>query len=581
MPVKTRLLVNCDDALLFWSLPQPIAGCLGFAIERERKLADGSIKSDLLHNRMGFEADQPKPGEHRPSTEWPFQRLWWSDHFVNNGDTVRYRVCPVVRQGQTLQPLLAERSSWTPWQTLGGGTRDGYAAFFNRGLVISQFMSRYLEKLRVAQGLSSTKQALKAFKDSLDDHEQPIRLFLSGALRIEMLALLAEAKDQGKSVYAALYELDDEELIAGLAALGARAHVVLANGSITKKASESAEQAKTRDQNASARAALRAQGVQVHDRFISPGALGHNKFLVICSAAGKPQTVWTGSTNWTDTGLCTQTNNGLRVSHGEFARQYFAQWKRLRDAGSEFPAALVDSNSVPKAVTTKGSQAEIWFTRSKAKADLAALDAAIRGAKQGVLFLMFQPGAAGALKTVRELAKQQPQLYVRGVVSTLPDEDAKQIGVDLTSNGKPASVALQIVQPRGSRPLANMAATVARNEFLTMQGGVIGFAIVHSKVIVIDPFSNPVVITGSHNFSGNASTANDENFVIVRGNSELATSYAAHIMGIYDHYRWQSLLGSQQDAGTAKGLSGYLSDSDAWLGRKLKSTAQERAFWLP
>lgn len=33
--------------------------------------------------------------------------------------------------------------------------------------------------------------------------------------------------------------------------------------------------------------------------------------------------------------------------------------------------------------------------------------------------------------------------------------------------------------------------------FLTMQGGVIGFAIVHSKVIVIAPFTSPVVITGS------------------------------------------------------------------------------------
>src|SRR6267378_6846954 len=58
--------------------------------------------------------------------------------------------------------------------------------------------------------------------------------------------------------------------------------------------------------------------------------------------------------------------------------------------------------------------------------------------------------------------------------------------------------------------------TVTRNEFIPMQGGVVGFAIVHSKLIVVDPFTNPVVVTGSHNFSGSASSKNDENFVIIR-----------------------------------------------------------------
>lgn len=40
---------------------------------------------------------------------------------------------------------------------------------------------------------------------------------LSGALRDEMLALLTDAKDNGRSVYGALYELADEELVDALA----------------------------------------------------------------------------------------------------------------------------------------------------------------------------------------------------------------------------------------------------------------------------------------------------------------------------------------------------------------------------
>jgi len=54
-------------------------------------------------------------------------------------------------------------------------------------------------------------------------------------------------------------------------------------------------------------------------------------------------------------------------------------------------------------------------------------------------------------------------------------------------------------------------------------------AIVHAKAIVIDPFSdNCAVITGSHNFSVSASERNDENLVIVRGNTKLAQAHAVH-----------------------------------------------------
>jgi phosphatidylserine/phosphatidylglycerophosphate/cardiolipin synthase-like enzyme len=68
-------------------------------------------------------------------------------------------------------------------------------------------------------------------------------------------------------------------------------------------------------------------------------------------------------------------------------------------------------------------------------------------------------------------------------------------------------------------------------------------AIVHSKIIVIDPFSDDcAVVTGSHNFSVFASEKNDENLVIVRGNKRLAQAYAVHINGVYDHYSWRVFL---------------------------------------
>jgi hypothetical protein len=52
------------------------------------------------------------------------------------------------------------------------------------------------------------------------------------------------------------------------------------------------------------------------------------------------------------------------------------------------------------------------------------------------------------------------------------------------------------------------------------------------------------VTTGSHNFSVSASEKNDENLVIVRGNTKLAQAYALHVNGVYDHYSWRAYLAS-------------------------------------
>jgi len=582
MPVRIALIANCDDAVVFWRTGAAIADCWGFAIERERRLPGGSIRRTVLDNRTGFAADDPQSGDHRPSTQWPFQRYWWADYSANLGDVVRYRVCPMVRVAGRLEELVAERSAWTAWTTLSGKAADNFSSFFNRGLVISQFMARYLEALRVREHLATRKDALKRFKESLADHELPIRKFLAGALRTELLDLLGQARRNGKQeVYGALYELDDDELIDALAALGDRARIVLANGSIQAKAGETAAEARRRDQNKNGRRRLKQAGAEVHDRFISPGALGHNKFLVVTDD-DKPAAVWTGSTNWTRTGLCTQINNGLLVRNRAIADAYYAQWERLRDAGSAFPKDLVDENSVAKSLKAGRSSVDIWFSRTRQRADLEAIDEALAGARDGVLFLMFQPGGTATLKTVRGLQKSKPNLYLKGVVSTLPAAaEADEGGVDVTLLGdRRHAVGLDIVQPEGIRtPFASWAATVTRSEFITGSGGVIGFAIVHSKLIVIDPFTRPVVITGSHNFSTSASSKNDENFVIVRGNAALARHYAAHVLAVYHHYRWLAFVNDQQKKG--RNPKGYLREHDRWQEPNLKGPAlRELKFWV-
>ncbi|MEW6160186.1 MAG: phospholipase D-like domain-containing protein [Verrucomicrobiota bacterium] len=573
MPTKIKIAVyaNCDDVLIAWRIDKAIKSCWGFALEREMKDATGTT-SGFVTNRTGFRSRPGKPGEQRPSNEWPFQRFSWTDHKVNTGDTVRYRVSAVMTdQDGGVELDATQRSDWTPWLTLTGQIDKTLEVYFNRGTVMSQFAGRYLQKFQQEIGEPDFDKALRAFKNRLAQHDAPIRLFLGGELRRKVIDVLDSAKKKGQHVFAALYELEDEELIQHLSALKGKAHVVLANGSVKTKGG---------DQNAAGRKKLKQAGVDVVDRMVCTGAggpLGHNKFLVVCNSAKKALSAWTGSLNWTKTGLCTQINNGILIHHAPIADEYLQQYHRLAGAGNAFPKPLVAANSKPKSISVAGKRWDVWFTRASSKVDLAALDAEVEGAKDAILFLMFMPGPTATLKTIRDMARKHPKLYVHGVATQLPKDDQKTADVETLGTSGVHRAHLKIVQTEGIKnPFAAWTAEVTRNEFK----GNIGNAIIHSKLVVIDPFTNPVVITGSHNFSNSASGKNDENFVIIRGHRALAEAYAAHIIAMYHHYRWRAHVAAKQAAN--KQAWGGLEESDGWqMGHLKGASLREIEFWCP
>jgi phosphatidylserine/phosphatidylglycerophosphate/cardiolipin synthase-like enzyme len=121
------------------------------------------------------------------------------------------------------------------------------------------------------------------------------------------------------------------------------------------------------------------------------------------------------------------------------------------------------------------------------------------------------------------------------------------------------------VQPEGNPyPTAWWAAQTTHKQFR----GNIGSAIIHSKVLLIDPFSNdPIVVTGSHNFSDNASGKNDENFIVIRGDHQLAEAYAVNIQSAWRHYA--SRIGNPH-----ADLKG-----NAYLKALLDDQRQEEHFW--
>lgn len=534
---------NGDDVFLAWMLPDT-AGCWGVAIWRDLTRASGEKDANYLWNYTGFEGGHATPGERRRSNEWPFQRYTWTDHDVDEGDTVSYTITPVIKTAQGLKPDTTVSVS-TGSLTATSRAAPGMNAYFNRGLFLSQFMARQLPP-------NFTKADLLALRKKLDKSTDELRTFLTGQLGARLVKLLDDAKANGLHIYAALYELDDDVLIGRLQALGKKGHVVLSNGS-----------KKTRPQDGNSRAAGKLDGViDLSRRMLWSEGLGHNKFLVLAKSLSEPLAVWTGSTNWATTGLCTQLNNGILIEDADLAGLYLEQWKRLRDDhfvapnGKEkhFGPALMAANDTPKEVSAGSKRWTVWFTRTSGGQDLEAATTLINDAQDAILFLMFEPGSNGLRQVVEaRLSPASPHydaaLYVHGVVNTLKPPGGKKktaetVTVDLVSRGelKQKPLDLRIVEPQGVRGLPGWAEEVTRSDFILGQGGVIGHAIVHSKVLVLDPFTKPVVITGSHNFSLPASNANDENLLIVKGNKALAERYAVNIMSAYQHYRWRAYV---------------------------------------
>jgi phosphatidylserine/phosphatidylglycerophosphate/cardiolipin synthase-like enzyme len=546
-----------DGIFVVWDVTVMIPDCLGFALFRQEK----GKGSTIVDTWVGFEdqANAHKQGEHRPSTEWPVQKTSWTDFVAPAKAPVRYGVVPVLKDGATAVKLAAKAPDrWTDY--VSAQPSGPLAPWFNRGTISAQWLAR---------AIGGDPKSAQTLEKAIATKGNKIRDFLKGALGSRLLELLGEAKDKKRDVFVALYELNDPELIAALCAMKAKAHVVLGNS--TGKADATAKET---EQNAGV---LKKANVDIVRRKIAPARYAHNKFVVFCDDAGNAERVWTGSTNWTRTGLCTQNNNGLEIADAKIAAAFHEHWKIIYKAASTNPKTLATTGDREWDFTVAKSNASVWFTPTSKSGDLKQATKLIEAAEHGAVCLMLNPGPDGLLGPILEKA-QDAKLYVRGVLNNFPaqgkDSPKDQLKL-LTSNGeqqvfKGKQIA-DVVRPAGIDASADWWEREIKNTGKFMIA-------VHSKVIVIDPAGkNPVVMTGSHNFSARASTKNDDNLVIIQGDNVLALTYAARIVSIYGTYRWQAWRNTpegQKDKG--------LKRSDTWLSDRIgKGWADtETRFWL-
>jgi phosphatidylserine/phosphatidylglycerophosphate/cardiolipin synthase-like enzyme len=497
---------------------------------------------------------------------------------------VQYSIIPVVGPDKDHLTLSqADASAQTPPMTITGQASAHISAYFNKGIVSAQWVTRALASVGKGAKLDSL----------IGQTGNSLRNALSGLLRPQLLNMLDDVKKNGGEIYAALYELNDPELIAALVALGQKCHLILANGAFNSK---------KHDENSVVRAQLHGK-IDLHDRLVPNGHFAHNKFIVACDSNGKPQRVLSGSTNWTKTGLCTQANNGVIVDDPDLGAHFIDEWNLLKAAGNAYPASLAKANSTSKSFDIDGGTIVQWFAPTDKGEDLDYARKLINGAQEGILFLFFNPGAFEPddeperwtlLQNI--LARHQEGspnydggLYIHGVVNQeIPGlttegtaKPSKHAAADPT-NPSPVKLYDGGKTPPLPVPYDSMVPKAIKDAFHDWASEVMNQGVhVHSKVIVIDPFGeHPVVITGSHNLGYKASTKNDDNMMIVEGNAPLAASYAANIIAIYDTYRWNTYVDAHaKDPQVWHGLV----DNATWQDSYLKADSPdlvEIKFWL-
>lgn len=584
--MEVRAYANNDVAFVAWNPGGPIEGCLGFCVERI-DLDHGTRTT--LPSWTGWEGDDDaKPKElpdgrtqrqRRTTDIWPVQKFVWRDLTAHRGSRYQYVITPMLADGEGRLRRSADSGTSNP-VTLTPLVSPNIACYFNRGILATQALN---EEIPLA--LNARREAVRssgALKKRLLDVEDPLRRRLAGDLLGALRAPIAKAERDGGSCLAALYELNDPDLVR--AVQRPAVELILTN---------TGEDDRT---NTDSRATLHASGELgfMLDRYVAPQHIGHNKFVVLRDARKAPAAVLTGSTNWTWTGVCGQSNHAVLIQDAALARAYADYWGRLKtdtvesraaqpvsdgnvDDGPQREALRTFNRTHPARTEVDGAAITAWFspntqayaksTASKPPVDMAEVFEAIAGAKQGILYLLFEPGTPSVAGAIAQAKKDNPALFVRGAATSKSPK--QQFDTVLFHRDAP-------------NPDIVTTAKEVQDDFgyWTRELLKAGVAVIHSKIVVIDPLSeNPVVIMGSHNLGYRASYNNDENLLIVRGHQALAQAYAVNVMDVYDHYRWRFRL--QRDGERA--YQGLSLDAAAWQARYFSGQGQptqEVAFWM-
>lgn len=507
---------------------------LGYAIERtELDLVGNEVERYWLRGIKRFkDKDKGLPAGTPVSTaEHPIQSFQWADYTARAGTRYTYRIVPVFgaiknpkldeAAAVTLQ-VIAENEGDQPLSAAGDERR--HDIFFNRGVIGSQAYAREFGNRK---------------PDENDPRSAEMK-WLSRGLFEALVRFIGLAGD-GMALRAALYEFRYQPV--------ANAFVAAIEGGADVKIVYDAESTYKVDNLATIRTAGLDDLDAVIPRTVTEG-IRHNKFIVLLKD-DEPLAVWTGSTNISAGGIFGHSNVGHIAWNRDIAAKYLEYWQRLAD--NLTPTQLRAPNRLATPLPAGPPSPNValpLFSARDGKQDNDTLQwyaDRLAGAKE-VACMTF----AFKVDDVFQQVLSRENDVIRYVVKDDPLGEEESIGQD-----RDVIFAAGSYLPEGA--LAN---------FLEERSNPLNTnRYIHNKFMLVDPLSDdPLVVTGSANFSRPSQRINDENMLVIRGDTRVADIYFGEFMRVFDHHYARYIVRILGEEGRADPEAGYLKASSAdWV----------------
>ena len=495
---RVKAYAGTNGVLLAMDLSEPRRkGLLGFAIEKQQ----GDKPWLFLFNSLTFPGKAHTfPQYHAtPSDKAPLQKFRWADYAVNPGTTLHYRVH--LAYGTADAPLLGESLELSI--TSDDGHPANQSVIFNRAVAASQAFQRKFPDLD-AQISANKNLPIEAWPGAA-------RLWLENGLLERLLGFIERAVDTQWALDIAIYEYQLQAIIDAVNAAFARGVQVR----VLYHAQPDDPDTTLNEANLTQLPAANKRGRVTHNIF-------HDKFIVLSRVDGvgqrQPQAVLCGSTNFTANGVYRQANVLHTLDDVTIATRYLQTFEEVWANPADVAATrnwITEHNPMdPTQPLFAG------FSPRSGGGDLREFVEIIEAASKDVLFVT---------------AFTLPDAILNALLGK-PHDDILRYGLQNTAS--------RITGFHADRS-AEFAATALLNTGLegwlkeNMKGQK-GNLLVHTKAVVVDFTSDrPTIISGSHNLSTSASNGNDENYLIIRGDTDLADRYGLELLRFYEHYRFR------------------------------------------
>ncbi len=522
------LAVNVDD--------NRRQGLLGFAFER-RDDQDGNEK--WLSGRLNFPGKFYKPGMLMPTKAAPIQKFRWSDYGVEPGSGYVYTIYPVY--GTPEAPQLEPGPSV---KVMTASTSDKeHCVLFNRAAAASQAFSKKFPE--TARAMSRARRMRSVFHPPTEALN-----WLSRGMLEQILDFIERAANDAWALDIAIYEYELHEIVETV-------NMMHAKGAQIRLVYHAKPGDKQTEENEHNLAGL-------PDAIKRPritNKICHHKFMVLSKLVRgerRPQAVLTGSTNFTENGVYRQANVVHVVEQEGMAQQYLNLFEELWRHHDEPAATRKYINEKNKLTDSQPILA--GFSPRSGGDDLKFFAQTVQAAKRDVLFCtafdldddIEQALVGNPHDAILRYGLQNTRSKITGYHA---DQTAKFVATAMLSSG-------------------------LEGWLKESKHGQRGNILIHTKIILVDFTSDaPVVISGSHNLSKSASVGNDENFLVMRGDTDVADCYGCELMRLYDHYRFRFQMAERRrKRGAWLALKPDDSWTDAYFGKSRLKTADRLRF---